>query len=67
MSEEKATSLTMSVAEYSRVAGMSEYCVRLEIAADRIPHRRIGKRGLIRVLRRPALLQLSSSVGDDAI
>jgi hypothetical protein len=64
MSDANSAPLTMSIAEYSRITGISEYSVRLEIAADRIPHRRVGKRGLIRILRRPALEQLGSSLGE---
>jgi hypothetical protein len=50
--------LTMSVAEYSRISGLTEYSVRAEIAAGRIPHLRVGRRGLVRILRRPALARL---------
>jgi hypothetical protein len=50
--------LTMSVAEYCRVSGLTEYSARAEIAAGRIPHLRVGKRGLVRILRIPALAQL---------
>ena len=50
--------LTMSVAEYCRISGLTEYSVRGEIAAARIPHLRVGKRGLVRILRIPALAQL---------
>jgi hypothetical protein len=50
--------LTMSVAEYSRISGLTEYSVRAEIAADRIPHLRVGRRGLVRILRKPALARL---------
>lgn len=50
--------LTMSVAEYSRVSGLTEYSVRVEVAAGRIPHLRVGRRGLVKILRRPALAQL---------
>jgi hypothetical protein len=51
-------SLTMTVREYARLAGTGEGVVRQEIAADRIPHRKFGRRGLVRILRRPALEQL---------
>lgn len=50
--------LTMSVAEYCDISGLTEYSVRAEIAADRIPHLRVGKRRLVRILRIPALAQL---------
>jgi hypothetical protein len=48
----------MTVAEYSRVSGLSEYSIRQEIAAGRIPHLRVGRRGLVRILRIPALAAL---------
>jgi hypothetical protein len=50
--------MTLSVAEYATLAGVGENVVRQEIAAGRLPHRKFGKRGLIRILRRPALAQL---------
>jgi hypothetical protein len=50
--------LTMSVAEFAVASGLSEYVVRQELALDRIPHRRVGRRGLIRILRLPALAAL---------
>ncbi len=50
--------LTLSVAQYAKLAGVGENVVRQEIAAGRLPHRKFGKRGLIRILRRPALAQL---------
>lgn len=51
--------LTMTVAEYVLASGIPEHSVRQELAAGRIPHRRVGKRGLIRILRLPALAALS--------
>lgn len=50
--------LTLTVAQYARLAGVGENVVRQEIAAGRLPHRKYGKRGLIRILRGPALAQL---------
>jgi len=50
--------LTMSVAEYAAVSGLTEYTIRQEVALDRIPHRRCGRRGLVRILRIPALAAL---------
>jgi hypothetical protein len=50
--------LTLTVAQYAKLAGVGENVVRQEIAAGRLPHRRYGKRGLIRILRGPALAQL---------
>jgi len=50
--------LTMSVAEFVAVSGMSEYVVRQEIALGRIPHRKVGRRGLVRILKVPALAEL---------
>lgn len=51
----------MPVAEYVEVSGLSEYAVRQEIAAGRIPHVRVSKRGLIRILRLPALAALTKA------
>jgi hypothetical protein len=51
--------LTMSVREYVTLSGIPEHSVRQELAENRIPHRRVGKRGLIRILRLPALAALS--------
>lgn len=53
--------LTMGVSEYVEASGLSEYTVRQEIAAGRIPHIRVSKRGLIRILRLPALAALSGN------
>jgi hypothetical protein len=50
--------LTMSVRDYAAASGLSEYAVRQEVASGSIPHRRIGRRGLVRILRIPALQQL---------
>jgi hypothetical protein len=58
MREDPQEPLTMTVKEYARVSGASEYVVRQEITAGRIPHRRFGRRGLIKILRRPALTDL---------
>ena len=58
--------LTMSVAEYAAASGLSEYVVRQEVALDRIPHRRCSRRGLIRILRRPALAQLGLDKSEPA-
>jgi hypothetical protein len=52
--------LTMTVAEYSQVSGLTEYAIRQEIAAGRIPHLRVSKRGLVRILRIPALALLGA-------
>jgi hypothetical protein len=57
-SESAPARLTLTVAQYARLAGVGENVVRQEIAAGRLPHRKFGKRGLIRILRRPALAQL---------
>jgi hypothetical protein len=59
MSSSHDQPLTMSVAEYVLASGIPEHSVRQELAAGRIPHRRVGKRGLIRILRLPALAALS--------
>jgi len=50
----------MNVGEFVRASGWSEYTVRIELAANRIPHRRVGHRGLIKILRGPALALLQS-------
>ena len=49
----------MSVREYVTLSGIPEHSVRQELAENRIPHQRVGKRGLIRILRPPALAALS--------
>jgi hypothetical protein len=54
------TALTMSVAEFAAVSGLTEYTIRQEVALDRIPHRRCGRRGLVRILRLPALAALGA-------
>jgi excisionase family DNA binding protein len=56
--------LTMSVKQYAKLAGVGEHAVYQEIAAGRLPHRRFGLRGLIRILRRPALAQLGFEEDD---
>jgi len=50
--------LTLTVAQYAKLAGVGEAVVRAEIAAGRLPHRKYGRRGLIRILRGPALAEL---------
>lgn len=50
--------LTMTVAEFAALSGLSEYTIRQEVALDRIPYRRVGRRGLIRILRLPAIAAL---------
>jgi excisionase family DNA binding protein len=50
--------LTLTVAQYAKLVGVGENVVRQEIAAGRLPHRKFGKRGLIRILRGPAFAQL---------
>jgi len=50
--------LTLSVREFARLAGVGEAVVRSEVAANNLPHRKFGKRGLIRILRGPALAEL---------
>jgi hypothetical protein len=52
--------MTLTVAQYAKLAGVGESVVRQEIAANRLPHRKFGKRGLIRILRGPALAQLGN-------
>jgi hypothetical protein len=52
--------MTLTVAQYAKLAGVGEAAVRAEIAADRLPHRKFGKRGLIRILRGPALRELGA-------
>ncbi len=56
--------LTMPVAEYVEASGLSEYTVRQEIAAGRIPHIKVGKRGLIRILRLPAIAALCGDAAE---
>lgn len=61
------TPLTMTVAEYSKISGLSEFCVRQELRLKRIPHRRVGRRGLVRILRVPAIAALcgNGAVNDE--
>ena len=35
--------LTMSVSEYARIAGVGENIVRVDVAAERIPHKKMGQ------------------------
>lgn len=48
----------MTVREYCALAGLGEHVVREDIRTGKIPHRLCGRRGLIRILRGPALAQL---------
>ena len=58
--------LTMSVQEYVDLTGVGEFVVRRDIEAGRIPHRKYGRRGIIRILRAPALAQLGYDEGKSA-
>jgi hypothetical protein len=53
----------MSVAEFAAVSGFTEYTVRQEVAFGRIAHRKVGRRGLVRILRIPALAALGVDAG----
>lgn len=66
MMNDDAQPLTMRVAEYVETSGLSQYAVRQEIAAGRIPHVRVGRRGLIRILRLPALAVLTKAPASTA-
>lgn len=57
--------LTMTVREYARIARVGENTVRADIAAERIPHKKMGRRGLIRILTRPALAALGLQPADN--
>ena len=57
--------LTITVAQYARLAGVGQAVVRTEVAAGRLPHRKYGKRGLIRILRGPALSELGIDAHQD--
>lgn len=59
--------LTMSVSEYARIARVGENIVRADIAAERIPHKKMGRRGLIRILTRPALAALGLQPADNDV
>jgi len=50
------TSLTMTVAEYAKIAGVGEAAVRVKLAAGGVPFTKYGR--LIRILRAPALAAL---------
>jgi hypothetical protein len=52
------TQATMSVRQYKALSGYGEDVVRHEIATGNLPHQRVGKRGTIRILTRPALAAL---------
>jgi hypothetical protein len=51
-------SLTMTVAEYCAVSGEGEHAVREDVRLNKIPHVLSGRRGLIKILKRPALARL---------
>jgi hypothetical protein len=55
-------SLTMSLREYLLISGRKEYATREDIRAGKIPHVLCGRRGIIRILRVPALAQLGLDV-----
>lgn len=57
--------LTLTVAQYARIAGVGEHSVREDIRLGRVPHVRAGKRGLIRILRIPALARLGATESPD--
>lgn len=56
--------LTMSVREYCQLTGEGEFAVRQDLRAGKIPHVLSGARGLIKILRRPALARMG--LADDA-
>lgn len=55
----------MTVREYARLAGVGEHAVREDIRLGRVPHVRVGFRGLVRILRRPALARLGATESPD--
>ncbi len=48
----------MSVEHYCRLSGIGETAVREDLRANKIPHIRAGKRGLLKILTVPALRAL---------
>lgn len=64
---DNASPLTMSVREFSAISGLSEYTIRQEVVLGRIPHRRVGRRGLVRILRIPAIAGLRASDGAEDV
>jgi hypothetical protein len=56
--------LYITVREYVALTGLPEYTVRVELRLNRIPHRRVGHRGLIKILRAPAL-RAAGLIDDD--
>ncbi len=58
MARHQPERMTLTVAQYAKLVGVGESVVRQEVAAGRLPHRKFGKRGLVRILRGPALAQL---------
>ena len=51
----------MSVREFAEISGLTEYAIRQEVKLDRIPHRKVSRRGLIRILRIPAIEALRAN------
>jgi hypothetical protein len=56
--------LTMTVAEYAAISGEGERAIRRDIAAGQIPHVLSGRRGLIKILRIPALRRLGLEIAE---
>lgn len=56
--------LTMTVAEYVAISGEGEHAVRRDIAAGQIPHVLSGTRGLVKILRIPALRRLGLEIDE---
>lgn len=57
--------LTLTVAEYAKLRGSGEHSVREDLRAGKIPHIKCGRRGLLRILRRPALAQLGVTLDSE--
>ncbi|HEY6326561.1 MAG TPA: hypothetical protein VIW73_08655 [Candidatus Cybelea sp.] len=53
--------LTMTVREYCAATGEGEHAVRQDLRAGKIPHVLSGRRGLVKILRKPALARMGLS------
>jgi hypothetical protein len=60
---DKPLRITMPVIEYAKLTHRSEKSVKTDCLAGRIPCRRDGPRGLVRVLTLPALSQFFHDAG----
>lgn len=52
---------TLTVKQYCELSGEGEHAVRADLLAGKIPHIRSGRRGLVKILRGPALARLGAA------